>query len=64
MAIAAAAIANRSRLPTYHGPASIGALTMLAGLALVYWALTGFGIVKGATPQERYKATVERIKTP
>jgi len=52
------------RVPTYHGPASIGALTMLAGLALVYWALTGFGIVKGTTPQERYKATVERIKTP
>jgi hypothetical protein len=24
-------------------PASVAALVMLAGLALVYWALTGFG---------------------
>lgn len=50
------------RMPTYHGPASIGALTMLAGLALIYWALTGFGIITGATTSERYTSTVKRIK--
>jgi hypothetical protein len=27
-------------------PASVAALVMLAGLALVYWALTGLGLLR------------------
>lgn len=54
----------RPRIPSYHGPASIGAVTMLAGLALIYWSLTGFGIISGATPEERYRKVTEGIKKP
>lgn len=49
-------------MPRYGGPASIAALVMLAGAALVYWSLSGFGIVSGTTPQERYSTTVQKIK--
>ncbi len=52
------------RVPRYGGPASIAALTMLAGAALVYWALTGFGLITGATPSERATALREQIRTP
>lgn len=53
---------NMQRVPTFHGPASIAFLVMLAGLALIYWSLTGFGVISGKTPQERYESTVESIK--
>lgn len=29
-------------------PASLGALVMLAGIGLMYWSLTGLGLLKGA----------------
>jgi hypothetical protein len=34
-------------------PLSIALLTAFAGLTIAYWALVGFGIVKGSTPAER-----------
>lgn len=42
-------------VPRYNGPASIAFLTLLAGLALMYWALVGFGVISGNTPTERYQ---------
>lgn len=47
-------MAMRPSVPKYGGPASIAALTMLAGLALMYWSLVGFGVISGSNPQERY----------
>jgi hypothetical protein len=51
-----------NRVPTFHGPASIAFLVMLAGLALIYWSLSGFGVITGKTPQERYESTVKSIR--
>lgn len=34
-------------------PLSLALLVTFAGATLAYWALVGFGIVKGSTPQER-----------
>lgn len=55
-------MAMRPSVPQYHGPASIAALTMLAGAALIYWSLSGFGIIKGSTPEERKASLIGSIK--
>lgn len=56
-----AAIGFAEMIPTLRAPASIGALLMLGGLALVYWALTGLGVISGSTPTERAKYVRKRL---
>ena len=51
-------------IPTYRGPAFIGAIVALSGFALIYWSLVGWGIVSGSTPAERSKSLLNKIKTP
>lgn len=48
-------------MPVLRAPASIGALVMFGGFALVYWALTGLGVIEGATPTERAKSVRKRL---
>lgn len=48
-------------IPTLRAPASIGALLMLGGLALIYWSLTGLGVISGADPTERAKNVRKRL---
>lgn len=45
-----------------QSPLTIGLLITFAGVALMYWALVGSGIITGSTPQERYANTVAKIK--
>jgi hypothetical protein len=49
-------------MPTYRGPAFVGAVLALAGAALVYWSLIGWGVVSGDTPEERKTGIIDAIK--
>lgn len=49
-------------IPTYRGPAFLGAILALAGSALVYWSLVGWGIVSGNTPEARKSSIIAQIK--
>jgi len=49
-------------IPTYRGPAFLGALLALAGIALVYWSLLGWKIVSGGTPEERVSGVIGKVK--
>ena len=48
--------------PTYRGPAFVGAIIALAGIALVYWSLVGWGIISGNTPEEKRSKLIEKLK--
>lgn len=43
-------------------PLSLALITTFAGLALAYYALVGFGIIQGSTPEERTKGIVRSIR--
>lgn len=49
-------------IPTYQGPAFIGAILALAGSALVYWSLLGWGIIQGSTPEKRKANLIGKVK--
>ena len=52
---------NNISVPSFHGPASISAIIMIAGLALMYWSATGLGIISGSNVQERTTSIKEKL---
>lgn len=48
-------------MPTVRAPASIAALMMLGGLALIYWALQGLGVIEGDTPSKRVASVKDKL---
>lgn len=45
-------------------PASLAALVMLGGLALVYWSLTGLGLLKASSVAPAATAAAQGTPTP
>lgn len=43
-------------------PASIGALVLFGGLALVYWALLGLGVIAGGTAKESVTGLRDKLR--
>lgn len=43
-------------------PASLGALLLFGGIVLMYWSLTGLGVISGNTPAERVANTREKLR--
>lgn len=41
-------------------PASLAVLVMLAGLGLMYWSLSGLGLLKPSTPTPMVKGTLAK----
>lgn len=44
-------------------PASVGAVVMLGGIALVYWALIGLGVIEGGTAKQNVTGLRDKLKT-
>lgn len=50
-------------MPTLKAPASVGAVVMLGGIALIYWALIGLGVIAdGSSAKQNVTGLRDKLK--